>query len=103
MSDAPQEPTAADHADLNLVLAIIKADDELKVRAAKRLGASGRRPIVTLATGIELLLWCRKYGADYERAIDACIAAFDVENEPELLTAAHALAKEGITSPFDAI
>lgn len=93
---------AQDLADLNFVLASIKADDALKKRAEKHARALGK-PAVTFATGIELLFWCRKHGAPFLDYVERCALEFDLEKRDVLLAAAHALQEEGLASPFDAV
>jgi len=91
-----------DHADLNLVLAHLKAADALKARAEKHLRAAGR-PLVTFAVGVELLFWCRKHGLSPLDYAERCVTTFEVEGGDVLLAAAHAMEREGVTSPFDAV
>lgn len=95
--------TAADHADLNLVLAVLKEHDALKVRAEKFLRGARPKPVVPFAVGIELLFWCRKHGVPAFEAMGACVRSFEVERSEELLTAAEALQFQGMRSPFDAV
>jgi PIN domain nuclease of toxin-antitoxin system len=89
-------------ADLNLVLASIKEEDSLKARATSFL-AKHETPIVSMAVGLELLLWCRKHRLSYVEWTDRMIQTFPVENAEILLTAAQALKERRTTSPFDAV
>ena len=97
------EPARAPHADLNFVLAVIKDEDALRRRAMKCISSAASRPIVTFAVGIELLLWCRKYDAPPMDLVALMMAEFSVENGDVLATAAHAMQKEGLRSPLDAV
>lgn len=96
-------PAEADLADLNLVLAVIKEDDPLKERAEGFLEEAPVRPRVPFAVGVELLLWCRKYGVSYTGSVGACVHAFETEQADLLATAAHALEEGEVDSPFDAV
>lgn len=96
---APAPPRA----DLNLVLAVIQDADALKARAERHLAKTALPPIVPFAVGIELLLWCRKHGAPYERAVIATRYHFELERSEVLLTAAQALERGEVRSPFDAV
>lgn len=93
----------APHADLNYVLATIKEEDALRARAAKRARAPGGKPVVTFAVGIELLLWCRKNEVHPIAAVDLCVREFETEKADILATAAHAMQKDGLRSPLDAV
>jgi PIN domain nuclease of toxin-antitoxin system len=88
-------------ADLNLVLATIKEEDALKRRAEQYVAKNPA--VMTLATGIELLLWCRKHRLHYVDYLDRAVALFDAEGVEVLLTAAQALQDGIVTSPFDAV
>lgn len=96
--------TLENHADLNLVVAVLKERDALKERAEKFLAsAEGSSIRVPYAVGIELLLWCRKHAVDPVAAVSACMQRFHLENADELLTAAAALKSGEVASPFDAV
>lgn len=95
-------PSPPGHADLNFVIALIKEGDALTSRATKWLKANGQ-PRVTLATGIELLLWCRKHRLDPLDTVARVAVALPLEEPLVLATAASIMAEEGIKSPFDAI
>lgn len=88
-------------ADLNLVLATIKEEDALKKRAERYVATHHAR--MTAATGLELLLWCRKHKLHYVDHLDRAIAHFEAEGAEVLLTAAQALQDGVVTSPFDAV
>lgn len=89
-------------ADLNLVLAVIKEEDALKARAAKFVRTRGDL-IMTFATGIELLLWCRKHRLHFVDYVDRALESFPSERPEVLRTAAQALHEGQVTSPFDAV
>lgn len=89
-------------ADLNLVIALLKDDDALKARAEAFASQHHERLVVTAAVGLELLLWCRKYGQPPVDVLAACMSRFEVESHDVLLTAAHALQKGDVSTPFDA-
>lgn len=89
-------------ADLNLVLATIKEEDALKRRAEKWLASNGPARM-TFATGIELLLWCRKHRLHYVDHVDRAIERFETEGTEVLRTAAQALQDGAVRSPFDAV
>lgn len=89
-------------ADLNLVLAAIKEEDALKSRAEKHLARRDRH-VMTFATGIELLLWCRKHRLHYVDHLDRAVERFTTEGVEVLRTAAQALQDGAIKSPFDAV
>lgn len=89
-------------ADLNLVLATIKDEDALKQRA-ERYVAARKRATMTMATGLELLLWCRKHRLHYVDYLDRAFDRFDAEGVEVLRTAAQALQDGVVTSPFDAL
>lgn len=88
-------------ADLNLVLAAIKEEDALKARAERYLAK--RAALMTFATGIELLLWCRKHRLHYVDFLDRAMSRFETERPEILLTAAQALQDGAVSSPFDAV
>lgn len=99
---ADAEP-APPRADLNLVLAVIQEQDALKARGERFLAGADLPPVVPFAVGIELLLWCRKRGAAYVPAVTACAYHFELEQAEVLLTAAQALERGEVRSPFDAV
>lgn len=89
-------------ADLNLVLAIVKEEDALRRRALAYMKAHPR-PSMTFATGIELLLWCRKHRLHYVDYLDRALESFEGEKPEVLRTAAQALHDGSVASPFDAV
>lgn len=99
----PKPSTVAKFADLNLVLAVLKGQDALKSRAEAYVKNVGVPVVVPYSVGIELLFWCRKHGENYLDAMALCVKNFVVEKADPLLTAAHALQNEKLTSPFDAV
>ncbi|HUR69435.1 MAG TPA: hypothetical protein VM370_09330 [Candidatus Thermoplasmatota archaeon] len=88
-------------ADLNLVLAAIKDEDALKARAERYVAS--HNATMTMATGIELLLWCRKHRLHFVDFLDRAAERFEMEGIGVLRTAAQALQDGVVTSPFDAI
>jgi predicted nucleic acid-binding protein len=90
-----------DTADLNLVLAIILPQDRLKSRTEAHL-ASGKRLLVPLTVGIELIAVAHKHGLRPVEAVGAVTGRFEVEKKELLFAAAQAI-ESGELTTFDAL
>lgn len=90
-----------DFADADLVVAIVKPTDHLKVRAQRHLQTHRLR--IPFSVGIELLFVARKHGASCGDFLGAAQHSFDLEDADVLLAAAEALDAAELTTVFDAV
>lgn len=90
-----------DYADADLVSAIVKDRDHLKLRAEHHLRHHSVR--VPFSVGIELLFIAPKMGLRYRDFVGAATQHFEVERSKVLLTAAEALDEGEVKTVFDAV